>query len=139
MLATRIRQKEGAFYFVSYKVPDLLAKVRFVSRYHHEGETLPVEPPHGEEDDVARFIATVEKSEGAFQRSLNKRKIGAIVNFFETAATQPLVPGAIQLFTEEKLKFESIGEAKSVGNLREPEGKYLIIDGQHRVAGLEFF
>src|SRR6185436_1226626 len=138
MLATRIRQKEGSFYFVSYKVPDLLAKVRFVSRYHFEGEEVEAEPPHGD-DEVARFIHSVEKSEGAFQRTLNKRKIGAIVNFFETAATQPLVPGAIQLFTEEKLKFESIGEAKSVGNLREPDGKYLIIDGQHRVAGLDFF
>ena len=139
MLATRIRQKEGAFYFVSYKVPDLLAKARFVSRYHFEGEQTVAEPPAAHDDDVAKFIASVEKSEGAFQRVLNKRKIGAIVNFFETAATQPLVPGAIQLFTDEKLKFEQIGEAKSVGNLREPEGKYLIIDGQHRVAGLDFF
>ncbi|HEX4619921.1 MAG TPA: DGQHR domain-containing protein [Myxococcaceae bacterium] len=137
MLATRIRQKEGFFYFVSYKVPDLLAKVRFVSRYYFEGEEVEAEPPHGD-DEVAKFISTVERSEGAFQRVLNKRKIASIVNFFETAATQPLVPGAIQLFTEEKLKFESIGEAKSVGNLREPEGKYLIIDGQHRVAGLYF-
>src|SRR5205823_15093673 len=92
MLATRIRQKEGAFYFVSYKVPDLLAKVRFVSRYALEGEDIEAEPPaaHGE-DEVARFIASVEKSESAFQRTLNKRKIGAIVNFFETAVTQPLV------------------------------------------------
>lgn len=139
MLATRIRQKEGAFYFVSYKVPDLLAKVRFVSRYHFEGEEVEAEPPAAHDDEVAKFIATVEKSEGSFQRTLNKRKIGSIVNFFETAATQPLVPGAIQLFTDEKLKFETIGDAKSVGNLREPDGKYLIIDGQHRVAGLDFF
>src|SRR6185295_360205 len=139
MLATRIRQKEGAFYFVSYKVPDLLAKVRFISRFHHEGEQTDAEPPSAHDDEVAKFIQTVERSEGAFQRTLNKRKIGAILNFFETAATQPLVPGAIQLFTDEKLKFETIGEAKSVGNLREPDGKYLIIDGQHRVAGLDFF
>jgi DGQHR domain-containing protein len=139
MLATRIRQKEGAFYFVSYKVPDLLAKVRFISRYHHEGEQTEAEPPHAHDDEVAKFIQSVERSEGAFQRTLNKRKIGAIVNFFETAATQPLVPGAIQLFTDERLKFEQIGESKSTGNLREPDGKYLIIDGQHRVAGLDFF
>jgi DGQHR domain-containing protein len=139
MLATRIRQKEGSFYFVSYKVPDLLAKARFVSRYHLEGETLPVEAPHAHEDEVAHFIAAIEKSESAFQRIMNKRKIGAIVNFFETAATQPLVPGAVLLFTDEKLKFEAMGEYKAMGNLREPEGKYLIIDGQHRVAGLDFF
>src|SRR5258706_4000107 len=113
MLATRIRQKEGAFYFVSYKVPDLLAKVRFVSRYHYEGEQTDAEPPAAHDDDVAKFISSVERSEGAFQRTLNKRKIGAIVNFFETAATQPLVPGAIQLFTDERLKFVQMGEAKS--------------------------
>ncbi len=139
MLATRIRQKEGAFYFVSYKVPDLLAKARFISRFHFEGEQTDAEPPAAHDDDVAKFIASVERSEGAFQRTLNKRKISAIVNFFETAATQPLVPGAIQLFTDEKLKFETIGDSKSVGNLREPDGKYLIIDGQHRVAGLDFY
>ncbi|MBI2930745.1 MAG: DGQHR domain-containing protein [Planctomycetes bacterium] len=138
MLATRIRQKEGTFYFVSYKAPDLLAKTRFISRYHFEGEELPAEAP-APGDEVAKFIAGIERSEGAFQRGLNRRKIAAIVNFFETAATQPLVPGAILLFTDERLKFEPIGEYKSMGNLREPEGKYLVIDGQHRVAGLHFY
>src|SRR4051812_4808817 len=138
MFATRVRQKESAFYFVSYKVPDLLAKARFVSRYFFEGEQLPTEPATSD-DDVARFITGVERGEGAFQRLINRQKIAGIVNFFETAVTQPLVPGAILLFTDEKLKFEPLGEYKSVGNLREPEGKYLIIDGQHRVAGLDFF
>ncbi|MGQ0506170.1 MAG: DGQHR domain-containing protein [Myxococcaceae bacterium] len=138
MLATRIRQKESAFYFVSYKVPDLLAKARFVSRYYFEGEQLPSEAP-ASADEVAKFVSGVERSEGAFQRLVNRQKIAAIVNFFETAVTQPLVPGAILLFTDEKLKFEPLGEYKSMGNLREPEGKYLIIDGQHRVAGLGFY
>jgi DGQHR domain-containing protein len=138
MLATRVRQKEGTFYFVSYKAPDLLAKVRFISRYALEGETIPAETvdPH---DEVAQFIAGIEKSEGAFQRGLSRRKVASIVNFFETAATQPLVPGAILLFTDEKLKFEPLGEYRSMGNLRDPDGGYLIIDGQHRVAGLHFF
>ncbi len=138
MLATRIRQKESSFYFVSYKVPDLLAKARFVSRYYFEGDELPSEAPAAG-DEVARFVGGIERSEGAFQRLMNRQKISAIVNFFETAVTQPLVPGAILLFTDEKLKFEALGEYKSVGNLREPEGKYLIIDGQHRVAGLGFY
>ncbi len=138
MLATRIRQKESSFYFVSYKVPDLLAKARFISRYYFEGEELPSEAPAAG-DEVARFVSGIERSEGAFQRLVNRQKISAIVNFFETAVTQPLVPGAILLFTDEKLKFEPLGEYKSVGNLREPDGKYLIIDGQHRVAGLGFY
>jgi hypothetical protein len=53
---------------------------------------------------------------------LNRRKVKAIVNFFETAASQPLVPGAVLLFTDETLKFEPLGDYKSMGNLREPAG-----------------
>jgi hypothetical protein len=45
MLATRVRQKEGTFYFVSYKVRDLLAKAEFISRYYFEGETLAADTP----------------------------------------------------------------------------------------------
>ena len=137
MLATRVRQKEGTFYFVSYKAPDLLRKVRFISRFHLEGETIEAEAPG--DDEVAAFISAIERSDKAFQRSLNRRKVQAIVNFFETAATQPLVPGAVLLFTDETLKFEPIGDYKAMGNLREPQGNFLIIDGQHRVAGLYFF
>ncbi len=138
MLATRVRQKEGTFFFVSYKAPDLLAKVKFISRYHLEGETIEAEAPAAD-DEVGSFIAGIERSEGAFQRQLNRRKVSAIVNFFETAASQPMIPGAVLLFTDERLKFEPLGEYKAMGNLREPEGKFLIIDGQHRVAGLRFF
>jgi len=32
MLATRIRQKDGVFYFVSYPAKDVLDKVRFIAR-----------------------------------------------------------------------------------------------------------
>jgi DGQHR domain-containing protein len=137
MLATRVRQKEGTFYFVSYKAPDLLRKVKFTSRFHFEGESIAPQPAG--DDEVAQFIGAIEQSDRAFQRSLNRRKVKAIVNFFETAASQPLIPGAILLFTDETLRFESVGEYRSVGNLREPEGRFLVIDGQHRVAGLFFF
>jgi len=40
MLATRVRQKDGVFYFVSYRAKDLLAKVRFISRFYGEGEEI---------------------------------------------------------------------------------------------------
>lgn len=138
MLATQIRQKDGRFYFVSYKAADLLPKVHFTSRYYFEGESLePTET--GAHDDVARFIASVERKEGAFQRLLNRRKIKEIVNFYENAAEQPLVPGTILLFTEEELRFQKIGHSHSMGDLSEPQSTYLIIDGQHRLAGLHFF
>lgn len=35
MLATRVRQKDGVFYFVAYPAEGLLEKVRFISRWGH--------------------------------------------------------------------------------------------------------
>ena len=40
MQATQIRQKDGVFYFASYRAKDLLAKVRFISRFYGEGEEI---------------------------------------------------------------------------------------------------
>src|ERR1043165_4225257 len=137
MLATRIRQKDGTFYFISYKAEDLLERVRFTSRYYFEGEAIEAESSG--DDEVARFIAGIEKSEKAFQRLLNRRKVRQIVNFYETAVNQPLIPGTILLFTDEELRFRRTDTSETIGFLSEPNGKYLIIDGQHRLAALHFF
>ena len=138
MLATRIRQKEGIFYFIAYKAVDLLEKVRFTSRYYFEGEEI-VQGKISEHDEVAQFIAGIERSEKGFQRVLNRQKIKQIVNFYETVVAQPMIPGTILLFTDETLRFQKAGDSESVGHLSEPKGKYLVIDGQHRLAGLHFF
>ena len=137
MLATRIVQKEGTFYFIAYKAADLLDRVSFTSRYYFEGEQIEADEPG--EDEVARFIAGIEKSEKSFQRILNRRKIRQIVNFYETAVSQPLIPGTVLLFTDETLRFCRSDVSESVGFLSEPDGKFLVIDGQHRLAALHFF
>jgi len=137
MLATRIRQKDGIFYFVSFKAKDLLARVLFTSRFYFEGETI--EADADEEDPIARFIGKVERSEKAFQRLLSRRKVREIVNFYESAETQPAIPGSVLLFSEEVLKFRPLGNFQSVGDLEDPDTGFLIIDGQHRLAGLHFF
>jgi DGQHR domain-containing protein len=138
MLATQIRQKDGIFYFVAYAAEDVLARVRFISRYYGEGAQIaPEDVPEG--DDVARFIARIEKSDRAFQRQLSRAKVGAIKNFYENAGTQPPIPGTILLFTPERLSFNPMGRFENVGNLEEPSAKYLIIDGQHRLAALSFY
>lgn len=88
MLATQVRQKDGVFYFVAYPAEDLLRKVRFMSRFYGEGEQItPAEAP--EEDEIARFIARIERSDKAFQRQLSRAKVRAITNFYETAVSQP--------------------------------------------------
>ena len=138
MLATQVRQKDSVYYFVAYPSEDLLEKVQFISRFYGEGEQIaPEAPPEG--DEVASFIARIERKEAAFQRQLSKAKVRAITNFYETAVSQPPIPGAVLLFTSERLAFEPVGRFENVGNLQEPRGKYLIIDGQHRLAALHFY
>jgi DGQHR domain-containing protein len=138
MLATQVRQKDGVFYFVAYPTEDLLAKVQFISRFYSEGERIAADEV-APDDEVGQFIAKIEATDQAFQRELSKAKVAAIKNFYETAVSQPPIPGTVLLFTAEKLKFDPVGRFDNVGNLEEPDGKYLIIDGQHRLAALEFY
>ena len=79
MLATRIRQKDGIFYFVSYKGPDVLSRVRFTSRFYFEGERIEAEADG--DDPIAQFIGTVEKSEKAFQRLMKSALIGTLTDW----------------------------------------------------------
>jgi len=137
MQATQIRQKDGVFYFVSYKAKDLLAKVRFISRFYGEGEQIA--PSRiAEDDDIAQFISRIERNDQAFQRSLSRAKVRQLKNFYETAVSQPPIPGTVLLFTSERLNFRSGGEGGQ-GSLGEPASKFLIIDGQHRLAALQFY
>src|SRR4029077_5123340 len=62
-----------------------------------------------------------------------------IGNFSESAETHPAIPGSVLLFSEEVLKFRPLGQYQSVGDLEDPKSGFLIIDGQHRLAGLHFF
>jgi DGQHR domain-containing protein len=137
MHATQIRQKDGVFYFVSYRAKDLLSKVRFISRFYGEGEEIaPARISH--EDDIAQFIARIERTDQAFQRSLSRGKVRQLKNFYETAVSQPPIPGTVLLFTSERLTFRSSGDG-GVGTINEPSSKFLIIDGQHRLAALQFY
>ncbi len=138
MLATQVRQKDSVFYFVSYPTDHLLDKVQFISRFYaEEGQIAPAKVE--EDDDVAQFISKIERSDSAFQRDLSRAKVAAIKNFYETAQSQPPIPGTVLLFTPERLHFDPLKGFENVGNLEEPRAKYLIIDGQHRLAALHFY
>lgn len=141
MLAFRMRQKDAEFYFVSYPAEELLKKVRFVSRYYggDRGEQVGGEQHRGEPDEVERFIKGIEGATDAFQRSLSRRKVSQIRDFYRTEADQPVIPGAVLLFSPESLSFRSLPGQDRVGHLNEPHKSFLIIDGQHRLAGLHFY
>jgi DGQHR domain-containing protein len=138
MIATQIRQKDALFYFASYSSEQLLERVRFISRFYDEGAQIQPETIDAQ-DDVATFISKIERSDKAFQREMSRSKVKAIRNFYETAISQPPIPGTVLLFTPQKLRFEAWSDGSGVGRLQEPEEKFLIIDGQHRMAALQFF
>ncbi len=140
MLALRVKQKDGTFYVTSYKAEDLLRRVRFLSRHYQEGEGAEAEAePRAGEEEIVAFVRGVERSDGAFQRGLIRRKVKDILNFYENAQSQPMVPGPVLLYTGERLQFEPIGEYEALGNLSEPSAPFVIIDGQHRLAGMRMF
>src|SRR5260370_15841911 len=139
MIATQIRQKDAVFYFASYPSEQLLTQVRFISRfYDEEGGTIKADEVPAE-DDAAKCIARIERTDKPFQRELSRSKVRAIRNFYETAISQPPIPGTVLLFTPQKLRFEASGDDSGVGKLQQPGEKYLIIDGQHRLAALLFY
>ena len=88
MQATQIRQKDGVFYFVSYRAKDLMSRVRFISRFYGEGEEIAPSRV-GADDDIAQFIAKIERNDEAFQRSVSRSKVKQLKNFYETAVSQP--------------------------------------------------
>jgi DGQHR domain-containing protein len=139
MLATRIRQKDGIFFFVSYPAGEVLNRVRFISRFYGEGEQIAPQtiPQH---DEIAQFISRIERTDEAFQRQLSRAKVRALKNFYEMAQGQPPIPGTVLLFTAEKLQFKAgAGPSEDIGNLQDSTAKFLIIDGQHRLAALHFY
>ena len=138
MLATRIRQKDGIFYFTSLPADEVLSKVRFISRFYGDNEQIAPQVI-SQSDEIAQFIARIERNDQAFQRQLSRAKVRTLKNFYEMAVSQPPIPGTVLLFTNEKLRFDPLPSQEQVGHLGEPTGKFLIIDGQHRLAALRFF
>lgn len=140
MLAFRMRQKDAEFYFVSYPAEELLRSVHFISRFYGgRGEQVGGAPARGEPDDVERFIHEIERGSDAFQRQLSRRKVRQIRDFYRNETDQPVIPGAVLLFSPETLRFRALPGYERMGDLQEPHTPFLIIDGQHRLAGLHFY
>jgi DGQHR domain-containing protein len=138
MLATRIRQKDGVFFFASYPAKEVLERVRFISRFYGDGEEIAPQNL-AQQDEIAQFIARIERTDEAFQRQMSKSKVRQLRNFYEMAVSQPPIPGTVLLFTSDALRFTALPGQDSVGHLADPDSKFLIIDGQHRLAALKFY
>jgi len=115
-----------------------LPRCGFLSRFYGEGDQIAPQTI-SQSDEIAQFIARIEHNDSAFQRQLSRAKVRALKNFYEMAVSQPPIPGTVLLFTSEKLQFQALGSEQSVGHLQEPASKFLMIDGQHRMAALQFY
>ncbi|MGH7897991.1 MAG: DGQHR domain-containing protein [Candidatus Binatia bacterium] len=133
MLAIRLKQKESVFYLAAYRASDLLRKVQFAGKAY-EGED---EEEGGDDESVLTFFKKVQTGSQFFQRRPYARKVRQISEFYKDPMGQPLIPGAILLYTPEKLAFDPTGTSALMGNLHDPGEPFLVIDGQHRLAGLE--
>ena len=113
--------------------------MRFISRFYAEG--APSSRAKVEADDeVAQFISKIESTDAAFQRQLVAREGHRDQELLRDGGrASRRFPARCCCSRDEKLKFDAVKPFNNVGNLQEPRGKYLIIDGQHRLAALHFF
>jgi DGQHR domain-containing protein len=133
MLAIRLKQKDSVFYLAAYRASDLLRKVQFVGKAYEGEEDAEAEA----DESVVAFFRKVQSGREFFQRRPYARKVRQIAEFYSDPLGQPLIPGAILLYTPEKLAFDASGASQLMGNLHDPQEPFLVIDGQHRLAGLE--
>ncbi len=113
MLALRMRQKDSEFYFVSYPAEDLLqprqirdALLRRARRGGRRRSAGRRRRSPQKSTTSSGTYAQIERSSGAFQRELNRRKVRQIRDFFRNETDQPVVPGAVLLFTSEELEVQ---------------------------------
>ena len=92
MLATQIRQKDGIFYFVGYPAKDLLGEGALHQPLLRRGRADRRRSASPQDDDVAQFIARIERTDQAFQRALSRAKVRQLKNFYETAVTPAADP-----------------------------------------------
>lgn len=135
MLALRVRQKEAEFYLASVVAGDLLRKVRFQLR--SIGEAQAQRSQRRTPDNTESFIAGVVGSTQGFQRRMIARKVREIRDFIGLSDGQPPIPATVLLYTGEQLEFSA--QAGAAGDLAEPREPFTVIDGQHRLAGLQMY
>ena len=142
--AIRMKQFGVQFYQAALTAEDIDKLVRFEVLNYGESGQQPVRggkkkaPSKVNWDLLERRIASSEK---AYQRQIIRRKIDELVQYYEQcrqAHDLPSIPGAVIISCDEKLTFEPVDGASSVGRLKVPEREGILraIDGQHRLLAL---
>src|SRR5882762_1896858 len=142
--AIRMQQFGVQFYQAALTAEDIDKLVRFEVLSYGESGQQPVRggkkkaPSKVNWDLLERRIASSEK---AYQRQIIRRKIDELVQYYEQcrqAQDLPSIPGAVIISCDEKLTFEAVDGASSVGRLKVPEREGILraIDGQHRLLAL---
>ena len=139
MQATQIRQKDGVFYFVSYPAKDLLEKVRFISRFYGEGEEIAPEPHLRRRRH--RAVHRQDRAQRQGLPALAVARQGApaeeLLRDRDLAAADSRHGAALHRRAPELPRATATAAPGQPEPSRAP--KYLIIDGQHRLAALRFY
>src|ERR687897_741862 len=142
--AIRMQQFGVQFYQASLTASDIDKLVRFEVLSYGDSAQPPVRggkkkvPSKVNWDLLERRIASSEK---AYQRQIIRRKIDALVQYYEQcrqARDLPSIPGAGIISCDERLRFEPMAEDVPMGTLKVPEREGILraIDGQHRLLAL---
>jgi len=142
--AIRMQQFGVQFYQAALTAEDIDKLVRFEVLSYGDAGQQPVRggkkktPSKVNWDLLERRIASSEK---AYQRQIIRRKIDELVQYYEQcrqAQDLPSIPGAVIISCDEKLTFEAVDGASSVGRLKVPEREGILraIDGQHLLLNL---
>ena len=140
MIATQIRQKDAIFYFASYPSESLLGQVRFISRFYDEegGEIKPEEVrPKMTWRSSSRSI---ERSEKAFQRADFAVEGPRHPQFLRNGHHPAAHSGHGSALHAAKAALRCAGRRQQASAAcRSRRRNFLIIDGQHRLAALQFY
>jgi len=140
--AIKIRQFNLEFYLLNLMASD----VRKLSRF----EVLGEEGLHGSKHSRKAKAASVNwrvleeqvhTRADAFQRPVLRKKIEELTEYYTeccNSGVMPPIPGAVLVFTEERVHFTPSGGNPYVGflQLSETEGSLRVLDGQHRLLAL---
>ena len=145
--AIRMQQFGVTFYQASLTARDVNRLVRFEVLSYGEQRHPPVRGRLSQPQVRSRvnwdlLERRIAGSDRAYQRQIIRRKIEELVQYYEQcreARNLPSIPGAVIISSDERLKFEPVGEGGgSLGVLKLPEREGILraIDGQHRLLAL---
>jgi len=136
VLATQIRQKMAIFYSAASALPELLAKVRFIQPFlRMKEENRP--GAHLQDDEIAQFIANRAHRPRLPEDCPGQGAPSSRISMKRRLPSRRS-PDRWLCYPEETALPGGPRHPTGIGQLAEPQSKFLIIDG-HTACGTAFY